>query len=224
MYLIEESDPVISNCHFHSNSTQGSGGAININEGSDPHVHHSFFTSNNSGAGGAIYIRAEGTSPLIEWCEFNQNSANIEARVGGALYIRGQAEPEIRYNRISQNNADFGGGFYVKEHPHCSIHHNLFLKNGATTGGGAFGTSNDLGETPLVLTSNTFFGNLETGLDVVANLGFIREGANVVINSSIIWGEVPHFSGGGGIEVRYSNLKYEYEGEENRQDLSLIHI
>jgi hypothetical protein len=222
MYLIGESAPEISNCQFSGNVTQSSGGAMNINEGADPYIHHCLFNNNNAGAGGAIYIRGEGTHPIIEWCKFNQNSARTEVKVGGAIYIRGQSPAEIRYNQISQNNADYGGGIYIKEPPRCLLNHNLFLKNGATIAGGAIGTSNDLGDTPLVLGNCTFIDNIETGLNPEAHLGYIREGANLVITSSVVWGEAPHFSGGGGITVRYSNVKNGYDGEENSAENPLF--
>ncbi len=215
IYFHDECSPALERCRFHNNATSGSGGAVNINTGSDPHVSYCTFTQNSAGAGGAAYIRGEGTDPLVEWCEFNQNSARGQDRIGGAIYIRGNSTVELRYNRISQNNADYGGGLYAKEPPHSNIHHNLFLKNGATVGGGAFATSSDLGNDPLRLNNCTFVDNAEIGIEPEANAGYIRGGANVVISSSILWGERPHFSGEGGIEVIYSQVKNGLEGEGN---------
>jgi len=218
MYCNDDSSPSIEGCHFHDNSTSGSGGGLYINTGSDPYVHHCVFTENSADAGGAVYIRGEETDPLIEWCEFNQNSARGQVRVGGAIYIRGSSPVELRYNRISQNNADYGGGLYVKEPPHCNIHHNLFLKNGATGAGGVFATSSDLGDTPLRLNNCTFIDNAEIGIDPEANAGFIRDGANVVISSSILWSERPHFSGDGGLVVVHTQVKEGLEGEGNAEE------
>ncbi len=218
MYFWGQSSPTIEGCHFYGNSAGLSGGGVNISNGSDPHIHNCTFTRNTAEAGGAVYIRANGTSPLIEWCLFEVNAANIGDRVGGAFFIRGGASPEIRFNRIVMNNADRGGGLYMKERPQCNIHHNLFLKNGATLGGGAFATSSDLRDTPLRLDNCTFINNQDIGIEAEGHTGYVREGAIVSINSSIVWGVEPHFFVEGGLGVTYSNVRFGYEGEGNSEE------
>ncbi|MDP8238132.1 MAG: right-handed parallel beta-helix repeat-containing protein [Candidatus Hatepunaea meridiana] len=213
-----QSETTIEGCHIHHNSARSTGGGISLMNASCPHIHHSLFTQNTAEAGGAGYVRNENTSPLIEWCEFDQNSANIGVRVGGAFYIRDLASPELRYNRINRNNADYGGAIYIKEPPHCNIHHNLFFRNGATSGGGAFATSTDLQDTPFRLTNCTFYDNRDIGFGAEANTGYVREGASVIINSSILWGEEPHFAVGGELQVINSNVRYGFEGDGNSDE------
>ena len=223
LYCYGQSSPTIEGCLFDYNEVNQNGGALYIANGSSPHIHHCRFYRNSAEAGGAAYIRSEGTSPLIEWCEFNQNAANAGNRIGGAFYIRERASPEIRYNLLSQNNANRGGALYTKEQPRCNIHHNLFLKNAATGedvsgGGGAFATSDDLGDTPITFTNCTFIGNRDIGINPRAHTGNFRGDARAVITSSILWTGEPRFSGEGSAQIVHTNVLGGAEGEGNSDE------
>jgi hypothetical protein len=228
MYFYGQSSPEIDGCIFVANHTNVSGGAIYINNGSNPHITHCTFQSNTAEAGGAIYINAENTEPLIEWNWFDQNAARENLRIGGAIYIRGSSGAEIRYNRFTQNNADRGGVFYFKEPFRANIHHNLFMRNGATGegdsgGGGVIATSNDLGNTPIVLSNCTFINNADIGINPSANTADFRGGARVLLNSCILWDEEPYFAGDGVLNVINSNVKYDFEGNGNTTDDPLFY-
>lgn len=215
------SHPTLVGCLFMRNGTEDSGGAINIYYRSDPSISHCTFISNTAEAGGAIYIRGNDTEPLIEWCWFDQNAANVGYRIGGAVYIREGAAPELRYNRFTRNNANRGGVFYFKDNPRANIHHNLFFGNSGTGegenvgGGGVLATSDDVGDTPIQIRNCTFINNADIGIDPLSNTADLTGGARVEIISSILWDEEPYFNGEGRVTVTYSNVKHELEGEEN---------
>ncbi|NQU06896.1 MAG: hypothetical protein HQ568_12440, partial [Calditrichaeota bacterium] len=223
MYLWGQSSPNVDGCVFINNHTGDSGGAININNGSSPHISNCVLRGNTAEAGGAIYVTTENSEPLIEWNWFDQNAAREGNQIGGALYVRGSARPEIRFNRFTQNNANRGGALYFKERFNANIHHNLFLRNGATGqgeggGGGAIATSDDLGDTPVVLKNCTFINNADIGINPSANTADLRGGARVVLNSCILWDEEPYFAGDGVLNVIHSNVKHEFEGDGNTTD------
>ncbi|MCF7809813.1 T9SS type A sorting domain-containing protein [bacterium] len=223
MYFYGQSSPDIDGCVFIANHTEDSGGAMNINNGSSPHIINCIFLSNTAEAGGAVYINAENTEPLIEWSWFDQNAARVGYQIGGAVYIRGSAQPEMRYNRFTQNNADRGGVFYFKETFRANIHHNLFQRNGATGegdtgGGGVIATSDDLGNTPVTLNNCTFINNADIGINPSANTADLRGNARVVLNSCILWDEEPYFAGAGVLNVINSNVKHAFEGNGNTTD------
>jgi hypothetical protein len=219
MSITHGSNPRLTATTFSLNTASVRGGAIFLNLGSSPPVSRCSFIGNTTTTGAAVYIRDEGSSPLFDWCYFYANATtegDTINRVGGAIYIRAQAAPEIRFCRFVENDAHFGGAIYVKEPPHCNIHHNLFLRNGALRAGGGVATANDLGQIPLQLTSCTFFNNRITGGGVpLATAAYAREGATIVINSSIVWGDGPHFGEAGRVTVIYSNVRGGFPGDGN---------
>ncbi|MFC2150868.1 right-handed parallel beta-helix repeat-containing protein, partial [Calditrichota bacterium] len=172
LMVTNEATPVLENCYFIGNSSAESGGAVVNSNGSKATFSNCIFSGNTAlswgGAalvttkaktefygckffyneatvGGALNIRNEDTSPLIEWCYFYENSALASPALGGALYVRDLASPEIRYCRFIANSAEHGGALYYKEEPRGSIHNNLFARNTSEDGGAAIETSSDNG-------------------------------------------------------------------------------
>jgi len=229
-FVIGQSNPNFFDCILWSNRASHEesslGGGMQIVEGSSPIIRRCEFLENTATAGGGLYIRGEGSNPLIEWSYFWGNATNggeRAARVGGAIYIRGGAAPEIRYCRLVENNANQGGGLYVKEPPRCNVHNLLFLRNAATRAGGAVATSTDLGENPLQLTHCTFIGNANIGGNIIAQTAYARiptentVGSLIRINSSIVIGGSPLFGEEGRVSALYSNIIPAFAGLGNTE-------
>ena len=215
-----ESSPIVEDCLFMRNAAgagenTGLGGALYIQGGSDPIFRRCKFIENTGYAGGAVYMRDEGTDPLFEWCEFTSNIANTRDWVGGAIYYRTYAAPEIRYCTFTENGADYGGAIYANDRPLANIHHCLFVRNGATRGGGAICTSvRDYEGETLTISNCTFIDNRLTGIDVTPNAVWSRTGASVSLLSCIFRGEQPHYGGVGQMTVDYSHVQ-DYEGPDD---------
>lgn len=215
IYIMEHSRPRFEGCEFRANTAEGVGGAAAVYGGSSPLFAHCRFQENHSGAGGAVYIRDEGSNPLLLWNTFYANATTTGSRVGGAVYIRAQAAPEILYCSFIENDANYGGGIYLKEPPRAAVHHCLFVRNGALRGGGAVGTSNDLGDTPWTLMNCTFFNNRGTGVEPVAVTAYARQGARIHLRNSIVWGPGPHFGEEGLVSAAYSHIIGGLDGPGN---------
>ena len=83
--LFVGSSPLLTNCHFKSN-TSGHGGGLFLYEASAPTLDGCLFESNNASLyGGAFYIYR--SSPSIQACEFVLNRASGIFGGGGAVYL-----------------------------------------------------------------------------------------------------------------------------------------
>ena len=106
--ICENSNPIITNCAFIDNYSEGFGGAI-FCENCSPIIRNNIFLDNYAeDNGGAIYcLRSD---PDIYGNTFTENST---ARNAGAIYCW-YSNPEIEFNRMIQNSAgDRGGAIYL---------------------------------------------------------------------------------------------------------------
>lgn len=223
MYISALSDAVIEKCSFQGNFASGEGsdgGALTIRDNAgSPELRNCTFTSNRSSdSGGALYIRGEGSNPLIEKCVFTQNTITNGDRDGGAVFIRLEAGPEIRYCQFVGNVADWGGALSVMEPPRGNIHHNLFWGNGSRLGGAAIATASNLDGVPLVITNSTFIHQHYTGLNATPLTANPRGNSRVVLSSCIVWDEEPRFNNEELVDVSFSNILDGYDGEENSDE------
>ncbi len=224
-FIFNESDPLFDKCTFENNDCTngevGNGGGVFVAEASSPRFSKTDFLENSASAGGGAYIRGVGSDPNFEWCYFWGNSTNIGSRVGGAVYVRGEAAVSIAYTRFVENNSNQGGALYVKQIPRLKVDHCLFLRNAATRAGGAIAASTDLGDTPLVLNNCTLIDNRNIGVDNIANTAYARRpvegqpGSRILFNSSIIYGPTPLFAEEDRIQARYSNIINGFNGVAN---------
>lgn len=220
-----ESDPLFDKCTIQENSCTnadvGNGGGIFAAEASSPRFSQCDVLENTASAGGGAYVRGVGSDANFEWCYFWGNSTNLGSRVGGGMYVRGEAAVSLLYTRFVENNSNQGGGLYVKQFPRLTVDHCLFVRNAATRAGGAVAASNDLGETPVTLNNCTFIDNRNIGVDNIAHTAFARRpvegqaGSRIAINSSIIYGPTPLFGEEGRVTVKYSNVINGFAGEGN---------
>jgi len=104
VYCQNSSDLIFENCSFTNNFSQGSGGAVYL-DNSHIIISNSTITDNTSnGAGGAIFLI--NSNALIENCLIRNNSANFD---GGAISCS-SSEPIITFCEISNNSAEMNGG------------------------------------------------------------------------------------------------------------------
>lgn len=143
------SSPTIKNCNFFNNSARDHGGAIYCGYDSNPIIDNCVFNSNTLepvGYGGAIYCTR--SSPTITNCIITNNSATGSSRHGGGICCwgdqNGSSDPIVANCIVSGNFAGHrGGGLYAywssPTFVNCTIIGNKALEGG---GIGSFRESN----------------------------------------------------------------------------------
>ncbi len=123
--------PTVTNCIF-SQNTAGVGGAMCILSGAAVTVTNCTFTGNSAGYGGGVEV-FNGTSTLTN-CTFSGNSASSD---GGGIY-QYYGTSTLTSCTFSENSADYGGGIFVEELGTSTLTNCTFSGNSADYGGGLY--------------------------------------------------------------------------------------
>jgi predicted outer membrane repeat protein len=149
----------ISDCHFDSNTTTGSGGAIALLQGSLSVQRSTFTTDQTGGTGGVVSYGQGGGTPTVTItnCTFVNNFAST---FGGAIRQGSTTaySAVVTNNTFVVNNAGSGGGAIVVQGGTMSLLNNIFTANAA--GGNPGGHVFDNGGT-IVSLGNNLFGHLD---------------------------------------------------------------
>jgi subtilisin family serine protease len=126
------SNPVIIDCNFSGNLSNGGGSGM-YNDNSNPHVIRCKFSNNALGgnSGGGMYNID--SSPVVEDCEFIANNAGV----GGGMASFGSSNPLLKNCLFKFNKASFGGGFYSRDDCNPIVIDCTFENNWAGYTGGA---------------------------------------------------------------------------------------
>ncbi|MBS1724295.1 MAG: right-handed parallel beta-helix repeat-containing protein [Armatimonadetes bacterium] len=128
--LLSQSDSVVSDCQFLSNTCDSGAGVCVMDSGS-PTIQRCLFDSNSSRyAGGGAYLGA-GTSPTLDANRFFRN--NSGGYGGGAInswtsFLLYNTKPTITNNLIAHNSAATGGGIYCR-YDRADIFNNTIVNN-----------------------------------------------------------------------------------------------
>ena len=146
------SSPIIEECHINSNETDDVGGGLYARDGSSPQVFHCTFYDNTADYGGGCYLRNE-SNPVIQNTVFNQNSAN---NTGGGIFLKDDVSLQASQVHIILNDAEgLGGGLYVNN-AETNLLYCLIADNQGSSGGGAYFRNNSSGNmTNTTLANNS---------------------------------------------------------------------
>ena len=202
---VYNSSPVIKNCDFVNNYTDGSGGAI-FNAGGDGIIENCTFTGNYAQMGGAVAylydnrhegelldelgsefagVRIEPASGRISNCIFSLNQSFEE---GAAIYVQGDVPLNI-------DNSVFALNFtWMSKH----------------------GSIEAEGSAEITITNCTLSGNYSLEEPAGPAVVLAGENAKAVINNSIIWQDGSSrqisFVNEAAVEVNYSCIKGGWQG------------
>jgi predicted outer membrane repeat protein len=171
--LEDDSDTVtvtIQRTIFSANVARDEGGAIYVKNDDYVTIQNSYFDRNHSGAdGGAIYMDGDGDSYLkVQSSRFVGNTSD---EGGGAIYLE-EVNLYVYDSLFAGNLADFEGGAIFAEDTvgyTTVVSRNSFFDNKATDGSAIYieEEHTSLSEQGiLVITNNTFEGNLSLSEDV----------------------------------------------------------
>lgn len=194
-------EPIIKNCKFYQNATEGSGGALVNAGGSSPQIKSCIFQENSSGAGwsgkGGGAIQNAGASALISECVFYRNTAKSTqiggGANGGAIFNNGADGCKIINCIFAENESDLGGALFFQNPAKDSVINCTFAYNSAKQGGAAA-----MGYNPNPdIINNIFWGNIadESPEIYIASV----ESAGIMFKNNDIKGGIP--SAGWGIVV-----------------------
>ncbi len=204
-------ETTVSHSLFIDNESQSQGGGINFNDNAQATVSHSRFENNRAAWGGGGIDIHNGPNVELRFCEFIENTAATGG--GAALYGRRLEAYGCRF--IGNHANDYGGAIYHQGGHNNRIHHNLFFRNTAEDGGGAVAVSNDAGRNPIEFTNCTFMENRSLDNNHTSNTGYIQGNSHFAFNSSIIWGDTPHFDDVNLVTVDYCHINENINGTEN---------
>jgi parallel beta-helix repeat protein/predicted outer membrane repeat protein len=200
---ISSGSPIVVNCIFTENATNGYGGGLINIAGSYPTIVNCTFTRNYAGGGGGIsfWQSSEGSNPKLIDCMFNDNYASGD---GGGMYNY-QSNPVsnnciFKWN-LAENNRTYdpakGGGIYNRM-SNLELTDCTFIENSAGGGGGI----NSEDDSSLILTKCTFKDNVAR---VVFGGGMCNEDGNEIILANCTFSGNTAKRDGGGIFNRRSS-------------------
>lgn len=126
------SNATVRSCSFQNNRADNAGGALTMNT-SSPTVESCFFADNWAywGAGGVHIYRS---SPTIDTCTFLRNES---AHWGGALHAdQPESAPFVDNCMFFENTAPEGGAVFVRRDADVQMKNSTLGNNSAATGGG----------------------------------------------------------------------------------------
>ncbi|MEI6435057.1 MAG: LamG-like jellyroll fold domain-containing protein [Bacteroidota bacterium] len=126
--LWDFSQLMITNCNFHHNEADYSGGAIYCN-GANPVIRNNIFANNSASNGGAIAL--ESSTPLITDNLFINNSTGGN---GGGIYFD-NSSPQVTNNTFSGNHAGYSGGAVFIDYHSGPVFTNCIFYNDVSTRG-----------------------------------------------------------------------------------------
>jgi hypothetical protein len=129
------SSPVLTNCSFQSNTALAGGAIQNLN--SSPVLTNCRFQSNQAANGGAIVNFAFGDicSPTLTNCSFQSNRATDRVGTGGGLYNL-YSTPVLINCSFQSNQAAYGGATYNNPYSSVVLTNCSFQSNRATRSSG----------------------------------------------------------------------------------------
>ncbi|UCH84509.1 MAG: T9SS type A sorting domain-containing protein [Candidatus Latescibacterota bacterium] len=171
----------------HSAATLGGGGMLVVNGGS-PTIVNVMFRDNWAIVGGAMYI-IEGASPTLIDVQFVDNTATGNISSGGAVRVDGSTPTFINV-WFSGNTARLGGALYVRGESDATVVNTVFYNNIATDEGGTEGWGGGIymSNSHMSLTNVSFVDNWADkngGGLYSAEFGII---AMTSITNTIFWG------------------------------------
>lgn len=110
MLNYDGSHPVVTDCHFRLNTSDGNGSGM-YNENSNPHVIRCRFTGNAMGGNSGAGMFNIDSSPLVEDCEFIDNNAGV----GGGIANNGSGSAVLVNCLFLGNEASFGAGLDTRD-------------------------------------------------------------------------------------------------------------
>ncbi len=220
---ILDCSPTVSHCtirfgYSHNGNSNGTGGAISV-ENSSALIEHNLLTDNQADSGGGVM--ASIGSPTIRG---NLITDNTGWYAGGGLYLGAGTSPLIEDNLILRNHAGgWGGGginswtSYIYYGTYATIRNNLIAHNTANDGAGLYCRYDK-----AVLVNNTIVFNSATGQGGgIYALNYPAQAPEV--RNTILWGnnaagsdEIFLYGGtGSAISVRYCDVSGGYTGIGN---------
>ncbi len=134
--FVENTSPIISDCHFRDCFADGEGGAVVLYT-SSAQVLNCSFENNQSMYGGAICVGREFSDPLIDNCYFYRN---VGYDYSGAVDVYDMSQCSI-YNSVFLQNEAYNSGGGLSSYTNCftDVQHCTFAENIASdSGGGIF--------------------------------------------------------------------------------------
>ncbi len=202
-------EPTISGCQITENVTFYGGGVYCSESGAvfrDCHIEENIA---HCAGGGAFVVGGS----LFEDCFFRNNSATgegrwIEGSWGGGVY----GDAEVISCEFCRNFAGVGGGIYTQGQ--SSISFSLFFENYAET----VGECNGSGAAVFADSGSVSIFRCDIIENQSENGGVLQGGEaceEMIVNSSIIWGNSESNFGGIDPVVTYSDVQGGFEGEGN---------
>jgi len=159
-----------SQCVFADNVALEGGGAVDVSYGSSPRFYQCVFDGNRAAWGGALSNRG-GAEPEFTGCRFLDNTAISELGYGGGVYADFTARPRFIGCTFQGNSARYGGAIGAFQGSGISVENSTLVANDSgVDGGGLF----CIGSSPQVV-SSLIIGNSGTGISV-------RQGGAPLVN------------------------------------------
>ncbi|MCH2134094.1 MAG: right-handed parallel beta-helix repeat-containing protein [Phycisphaerales bacterium] len=187
---IFNSSPLLTDCVFELNSSDGSGGGMACTEGASPFLQNcSMILNQAADAGGGLFCLS--SSPEFSNCAIDNNTATL----GGGILVD-NSTPRFDVCDISNNQAEQGGGvsstFSITIYEGCVFADNV-ATDAASGGGGML-----LGNSHPAINECIFSGNQATA---GAGGGILCLNADPVITTTTFDGNSADAAGGGGMMI-----------------------
>lgn len=192
VYLTNNSSPAFVGGSISGNSVPlDDAGAVYIANGSASFTNVSFVSNTAFDYGGAIYI--DNGTPIFSNCMFDSNSTTGPDNGGGAIYIRGVANPSITNCTFNQNSSTLdGGAIYASSTAWTNpLDGNVFTNNsvtGANANNRGRGGAVYIQGSSVDVINNSFSNNTASGTDLSLRCGqggalYLSGTANYVYNN-----------------------------------------